>query len=219
MNEILSCKPLPKTRYLAVMGLMMAAWSLPSVADTSVFNTIGTLSLANSGSGLGMSAPHSAEAASHAVSNPASGFDMNTYHFDLSSLAPSYTATLSNTGLFGADLIGMSVLSPTMKLMGSLTGTGSFNFMPSELGTYTLVVAGKPSAPANFDVYAADVAAVPEVGSWAMLLVGLGLVGFQLRRRERTDRQRVVPGTPYSGKGASWPGGRLFMPENVAGEG
>lgn len=194
MNETRSMRAGPSRKRrsktpLAVIGLMMAAWSLPTMASATVFSTVGNL-----------------------VGDATGSFTSSTYHFTLSSLAPSYTATLTDTGLFGADPIGMSVLSPSMKLLGTQMGSGSFNFTADELGTYTLAVAGKPKTPNNFDVFGASivdgtravvdgapavvdgipggtqVAAVPEVNTWLMLLVGLGMMAFRLggRRGEAT---------------------------------
>lgn len=163
MRAGLSCSR-PKPRHLVLIGMVMATWSLPTMASTAVFSTVGDL-----------------------IGNSAGSFAMDTYHFNLSSLAPSYTATLTDTGMFGgADQIGMSVLGPSMKLLGTQMGSGSFNFTANELGSYTLVVAGKPKAPSNFDVFGASVVdptPVPEVNTWLMLLVGLGMMGFRLHRR------------------------------------
>lgn len=38
----------------------------------------------------------------------------------------------------------------------------------------------------GFTVGIGNIAAVPEPGSWAMMLVGFGAIGFALRRRDRT---------------------------------
>lgn len=185
MTRLPSRQPCTRCSRLAIaFGLCLAAGSLASQAQAAdaapadpVFSVLGTLKLDDPGTlGRTMAAP---------------GMIMNTYHFGLNSLAPSYSATLTNTGLFGADRIGMALLSPSMKLMGSQVGPGTFHFSTNELGTYTLVVAGKPSAPANFDVFAAQVTPVPEAGRTAMLLTGLGLISLQLRRRGRTGVKQI----------------------------
>ena len=172
MNPISSCRPVTRRNRLAVaFGLSLAAFSLPSLAADPVFSVTDALKF-DPGQTPG-------------------GYVMNTYHFNLSSLAPRYSATLTDTGLFGADPLGMALLSPSMELMGTQTGSGSFGFSASELGTYTLIVAGKPLAPVYFDAYAAQVTAVPEAGRTAMLLTGLGLIGLRLRRP--AWRQRPTP--------------------------
>ena len=163
-----------------LIGLLLAAGCSSAQAADPVFSVVGALQSGDSSqSGMLMNTDGT---------GMGRGMVMNTYHFDLSSLAPSYTATLSNTGLFGAGSLGMALLSPAMKLMGSQIGSGTFGFTANETGTYTLVVAGSPSAPAGFDVYAAQVTAVPEAGRAAMLLTGLGLVGLRLRRRRYPER-------------------------------
>ena len=172
MNQISKCRPASRHNRLTIaLGLSLVAFSLPSLAADPVFSI--------------------ADALKFDPGQTPGGYVMNTYHFGLTSLAPSYSATLTDTGLFGADPIGMALLSPSMKLMGTQIGSGSFGFNASELGTYTLVVAGKPLAPAYFDAYTAQVTAVPEAGRTAMLLTGLGLVGLRLRRPAR--QQRTMP--------------------------
>lgn len=181
MNQISTCRPITRRNRLAIaFGLSLAAFSLPSLAADPLFSVTDALKF-NAGQTPGV-----ADALKFDAGQTPGGYVMNTYHFDLSKLAPSYSATLTDTGLFGAGPIGMTLLSPSMKLMGTQIGSGSFGFNASELGTYTLVVAGKPLAPAYFDAYAAQVAAVPEAGRTAMLLTGLGLIGLRLRRQRRT---------------------------------
>ncbi len=173
-----------RNRLAIAVGLSLATFSLASRAADPVFSIVDSLHLSNrSGDGLSQDSSDSSS-----VMSTDSGYVMNTYHFGLGSPAPGYSATLTDTGLFGAGPIGMTLLDPTMKLLGSKIGSGSFDFTASEPGTYTLIVAGKPTAPAYFDAYAAQVTAVPEAGRTAMLLTGLGLVGLRLRRRPTRRR-------------------------------
>ena len=181
MNSSPTCRPSVRHHRLAIaFGLSLAAYGMPLQAANPVFSVVGALKIDRpSQSGTAMNTD---------VMNTGLGMTMNTYHFDLSGLAPGYSATLSDTGLFGAGPIGMALLSPSMKLMGHQIGSGTFGFTANESGIYTLVVAGRPSAPTNFDAYAAQVTAVPEAGRAAMLLTGLGLMSLQLRRRRYPSR-------------------------------
>lgn len=60
---------------------------------------------------------------------------------------------------------------------------------PAGLGTYRLNVQGHLTGPAGFGDYAGtlSVSPVPEPETYAMLLVGLGLLGFAARRRSNTS--------------------------------
>lgn len=184
MNQIPTRRPsMRRNRAAIAFGLSLAAVSLASQAATNpVFSVVDALKLNNSGTAMG----DALKLDDSGGDGSNTGYVMNTYHFGLTSLAPAYSATLTDTGLFGTGPIGMALLSPSMKLIGSQIGSGSFGFSASEPGTYTLIVAGKPSAPSYFDAYAAQVTAVPEAGRTAMLLTGLGLVGLRLRRRSPT---------------------------------
>ena len=195
MSQISTRGPGIRPNLLAIaLGVSLGAVSMASqAAANSVFSIVDALKLGDSGGAMGaMKLDDSGWSKDMDDAGKAgAGYTMNTYHFDLSNLAPAYSATLTDTGLFGTGPIGMALLGPSMKLVGSQTGSGSFGFKASESGIYTLVVAGKPSAPSYFDAYAAQVTAVPEAGRTAMLLTGLGLVGLRLRRR--AQRQRPTP--------------------------
>ena len=149
------------TAPLIALSLAGGIMSSSAMANTPVFSAIGTLS-PNDGSHVGP-------------------IDVDTYTFNLTNLAPSYVATLSDSGVFGSNFIGMALFSQSAIDLGGILAPGSFSFMASELGTYTIMVAGKASKPYKLDFYGVNVTAVPEVGVWAMLLVGLGLIVLRLQ--------------------------------------
>jgi hypothetical protein len=97
--------------------------------------------------------------------------------YDISSL----TATLYN----GFNASGSSIET----LAGS--GTGTVNDSVNNLtagNAYSIRVSGTPIGSLG-GIYAYSFAAtVPEVETWAMMLVGLGLVGLRLRRKTGTTR-------------------------------
>jgi hypothetical protein len=76
-----------------------------------------------------------------------------------------YNAGLSLYELFGAQLYSGLESSPTFK-------HGNFQLQDARGNPYSLTIAS-------------DVAAVPEPGTWAMMIAGLGMAGFALRRRTR----------------------------------
>jgi hypothetical protein len=59
--------------------------------------------------------------------------------------------------------------------------------VPLGAGTYTLTVQGTRGDSGSFGGNVAfQAAAVPEPAPWAMMLLGFGAIGFQLRRRRRS---------------------------------
>lgn len=82
--------------------------------------------------------------------------------------------------------------SKTVVKEGALT-LGRHAFADLTPGSYTAAVFGPArNAGANSAVYRASVAAVPEIETWLMLLVGLGLAGYQLHRKQKALGQQVL---------------------------
>ena len=103
---------------------------------------------------------------------------------------------------FGFDLIGIDNFTTSLQRLGqggfetiaSFTGTsGSFDDLLTP-GQYRIALGGTASGFLG-GVYRGTlhVAAVPEADTWIMLLVGLGIVLYQLRRKQRAlERQQPV---------------------------
>ena len=104
--------------------------------------------------------------------------------FNLSSLDISSVATSAAT-----DINFTSVLFNGTNFSTVLTGTQEFrNLLNQSLvagGLNTISVAGTTGGAASFsgNLSFASVAAVPEPGTWALMLLGFGAVGFSMRRR------------------------------------
>lgn len=110
---------------------------------------------------------------------------------DLGASATSYTALFDNVGgtalgTFAVFAVSSAFTPPTPAdavgigaFFGSADSTFSFTSTPGKY--YYAVVAGSSSGvPASYDLH---VSAVPEAETWAMLLVGLGLVGSMIPRQ------------------------------------
>jgi hypothetical protein len=93
---------------------------------------------------------------------------------------------------------GLSTASGSVsKAMGSLNAgalmLGTYTFADLTPGTYAVAVFGPTRIPgANAASYRASVAAVPEIETWLMLLIGVGLVAYQLHRKQKALGQQVL---------------------------
>lgn len=70
------------------------------------------------------------------------------------------------------DLAGKSTILPA----------GSYSYVYTIFGTFDFGVVPVGNAAADLEM---SVTAVPEIGTWAMLLIGFGCIGQSLRRRKR----------------------------------
>lgn len=71
----------------------------------------------------------------------------------------------------------------------ALTPTDSVNLQP---GDYHFVVDGVMAAPGGNYTFGVFGAAVPEPAAWAMMIVGVGLIGATLRVRARREENLTV---------------------------
>jgi len=82
------------------------------------------------------------------------------------------------------------VLNGDEEMKGSVSGVGplSLTFGPSAGGNMYLSIMGFTAGSAGGAYNGAiSVSAVPEAETWAMMAMGLGLVGLQLRRRKNAE--------------------------------
>ena len=112
-------------------------------------------------------------------------------------VAQGVSATISAGGLItfsGFDLWDYSTL--TTVATGSAYGTAGdwkVNFtIPSAIGhqltnSYAFVVSGSPVGSSGSYSLDASITAVPEPETYAMMLAGLGLLGFAARRRKTNN--------------------------------
>jgi hypothetical protein len=85
---------------------------------------------------------------------------------------------LTGTGLGAGVSLAQVLADPNDTFIRNMISVGA--------GTYTLNIQGTPgTASGSFSgtVAFSSVAAVPEPGTWALMLLGFGAVGFSMRRR------------------------------------
>lgn len=126
---------------------------------------------------------------------PGGGFQFKFYDFLIGSptapLGGAATATLTDTGVLSPfTSLGLAIFKTGgSPVAPTLFGPGSFDFSvaPGAVGSYTALVFGVPGDP-NLSVFGVNVSIVPTIPEpeiWALMLVGTGLVGFQLRRKRK----------------------------------
>ena len=87
---------------------------------------------------------------------------------------------LTGTGITGSLALTQALLDPNDTFLR--------NFIPVGAGTFTLNILGTPgtqNGALSGSVSFASTPAVPEPGTWAMMLLGFGGIGFAMRRRRR----------------------------------
>lgn len=91
--------------------------------------------------------------------------------------------------LFQGNTLLQSVGPSTPIVIGGPTGaltTVSLNdLLPA--GTYRLMLSGDIQAQGGNYFWSLNTVAIPEPETWAMMLVGMGLVGWQLRRKVKSS--------------------------------
>lgn len=140
-----------------------------------------------------------------ALSGP--GFAVKSYLIGNSLVAGDYVGSISDVSAFpfsnfanlGIAIYKTGVAGPALESQFFMSPASnhpySFDFTVASPGSYTALVFGQPGTNglANASAFAASISLVPEAETWAMMAVGLGLLGWQLRRKVRsTDATRLV---------------------------
>ena len=116
------------------------------------------------------------------------GTSADTHEFNISTPG-TYTANLIANNFFAPFVsLGLGVTETGGPALGSISSPGSFNFDVAQSGSFTAVVGGVVGAGSiPIGAYGVSIALVPEAETWAMMLVGMGLVGWQLRRKVKAS--------------------------------
>ena len=111
------------------------------------------------------------------------------YGITLSTIATRVNGP-TDVDIKAAFVTGTGILTPINLLASPLNNDLIENYylagLPLGAGTYTLTIQGTRGRSGSFGgnvAFEADAPHVPEPATWAMMLLGFGAVGWQLRRR------------------------------------
>lgn len=170
-----------------LIGLLMASFigTVSANDDPTPYMDLGTLN--NQVEALGR------------IGIPAGTSFADNYRFDLNPGAETFATAIKVTlvlDFLEPDLVVSNIKNFSIELQDSLHNVLAFDNTFSTTGTldlsanlgagndYELVVRGLAEGTAG-GIYTGVLTAVPEVDTYAMLLAGLGLIGFKIARRSR----------------------------------
>jgi hypothetical protein len=110
----------------------------------------------------------------------------DTFTLDLPAPGP-YTVNLRHNG--GPDVFETLALQifagsgTSGTALAGISGPGTFSFNANSAGLYTAFLFGDKSKAHGGGTFEISVAAVPELETWVMLLAGMALIGYLLRRK------------------------------------
>ena len=115
--------------------------------------------------------------------------DVLTQSFSIDSLQQQRVSLFDNAFLASFDALAVAITRTGGATVATLLSPGSTTFTPTSTGSYTAVVFGDPGTFGGRSVstFGVTVAVVPEAETWAMMLIGMGLVGWQLRRKAKAS--------------------------------
>jgi hypothetical protein len=113
------------------------------------------------------------------------------------------TSTSSISGFFTPfrlESASWSLSSSSGLIDGGALSLGSYSFADLTPGSYSVSIFGDSRAFGFYSAsYRVAVSAVPEMETWLMLAIGLGLVAFQLHRKQKSLGQQALPdGSPIA---------------------
>jgi hypothetical protein len=162
-------------KYLGVASLLFASLMVGGFTSTEAVAT-------TYNAGVLTSTPYT----NIAFIRPGKSFT-DTYNFSVATTGRMGVAA-SNIPLYGLyDITGftMSIFDSTNNLIS--TGLAFSSILAA--GDYHAVVSGLASGPSGgvYGFAAGAVGAVPEPETWGMIGIGIGMIGFQLRRRNKSS--------------------------------
>lgn len=120
------------------------------------------------------------------------GFIQDAFAFKVNAPGVYYGTLTDNAAPTTFESLTLNILkgfTTTGPILGGTSGPGSFSFLANAPGVYTALLFGVPGGSAGAGSFTISV--VPEVETWVMLIIGAGLVAYQLRRKNKLDAPKL----------------------------
>jgi hypothetical protein len=169
------------------------AWNFDGIQDTTHFTFLGTTFAAPGVPGLAAepagdnSTFAAAEPGVNALFSTNPGFQLSTLSFYLGSLDDFNTLSFLHNGTLVTQFTGTQLTVPhpaNGDQADGFTNRRYFFSMDAADGV-NQVVFSSGGAAFEFDNIAAAISLVPEPETWAMMILGFGMIGFMLRNGRR----------------------------------
>jgi len=164
-------------------------WDFDSIADSAHFTFAGG-QYAMSSPGW-VAAPTNdntnfgaAEPGANAVFSAKSGFELKSLSFYLGSLDTYNTLSFFDNGTLVQSFTGTQ-LAQGVANGDQTSGDTNRRFFFTFDSPVNQVVFSSTAPAFEFDTFAAAISAVPEPQTWAMMILGFGMIGFMLRSNRR----------------------------------
>ena len=120
------------------------------------------------------------------------GFVQDAFAFMVNTPGSYYGTLTDNASPTTFESLTLNILkgfTTTGPVLGGTSGPGSFSFLASAPGVYTALLFGVPGG--NTGAGSFTISVVPEVETWVMLIIGAGLIAYQLRRKNKLDAPKL----------------------------
>ena len=120
------------------------------------------------------------------------GFTANIF-FGSQSFSDTLNFTLTQTSTFSGFILPINLVESGFRLASAMStiatgplAVGTYSFADLAPGSYSFSIFGTTRFIGGYAAtYRVAVAAVPELETWLMIIIGMGLVAFQLHRKQK----------------------------------
>jgi hypothetical protein len=153
-----------------------------------MFGAIGSVNATVKTTELGALADGDSGFISNGFGSAGSFADLVTFSLDTTSTISGWAAAFR---LVPDVSYVLHSLTSNLDIAGGSFSTGNYSFADLAPGSYQLSIAGHNRLFSGYTAFY-SVAAVPEPETWLMIVIGLGLVAFQLQRKQKSLQQQSL---------------------------
>lgn len=111
------------------------------------------------------------------------GLSTRTYDFIVDTPGDYLGELLDLEFLAPFQLLAVGISETGGNLISQQTQPGSFLLPSLGVGSYSALLFAQPGGDNFASTFSLNIALIPEPGGWLMIMTGLGLLGWQIRRR------------------------------------